>query len=713
MDPRVPGEGASRLFVSGEASVGPDRPVAGHRSNQPADSIEEVPRARVGVDVGGTFTDVVLYDPQRGVSRTKIPTALDKAGDVILEALDRLEASPQSLGLFVHATTLITNVLIERRGAKVGLLTTRGFGDLLDIGLSYRPHASDLQWEKEPALIPAPLRREITERISADGEVIVPLDADQVRQEARYLAAQGAEAIAVVFLHSYANPDHELAARRVIIEELPEVHLSLSSEIDPQIREYERTTTTVLNAYAAPAIADYVGKLDREVATPPDATFYMHSGGGVVPPGRVISRPIELVSSGPAAGVLAAAFIGRHLGIPDLITFDTGGTSADVCLIENGRAQEREATEVSWGVPLRTRCIDVTSVGAGGGSIAWIDSGGTLRVGPRSAGGNPGPVCYGLGGEQPTVTDANLILGLLDPAQFLGGRMRLDPGAAKTSVGGIAAQLDLSLDEAANGIRRIATANMAQAVHQITVQKGIDPRGFTLVAFGGAGGQHAVEVAAEMEIDRVLFPPLPSTFSAFGLLSANLRATEQTAFLRRLDDEMPGAKEVFQDLTDQAMESVGLSAGAANGIGHERHLQLRYLGQTHELTMPLPVGGWAAVPAAFEEAHERLFGTHLGDPIEVVALGVTVDRILAPIDLPTPSAGSGSPELGEQRVTTSSSPFKTYSRPAMAPGFVVAGPCLLYEEDSTIVLPDGWAGKVGQFGELLVINGRSATDAMG
>ena len=442
----------------------------------------------------------------------------------------------------------------------------------------------------------------------------------------------------------------------------------------------------------------YVENLQRDVRTPPGATYYMHSGGGVVPPQRVVARPIELVSSGPSAGAIGAAYLGRRIGLRDLITFDIGGTSCDVCLIEDGQLRERDQIEVEWGVPLRVRCIDVTSVGAGGGSIAWRDSGGALRVGPRSAGANPGPACYGFGGTEVTVSDANLVLGLLDPDRFLGGRIKLDISAARQVVAKLAKQFDITPEEVAVGVRRIAIASMAQAVRAITVQKGIDPRGFSLLAFGGAGGQHAIEVAEEMEIQRVVFPPYASTFSAFGLLTADLRASERMAFLHVLPEGIEGAEDVFRELRRRAVLAVGTESAA---VSEQRFCHLRYLGQTHELAIAMPASGWEGVPATFEEAHERMYGTRLGDPIEVVALGVTITVMLPLISMPTLGTKSEPSDLGVTSIHGVEGPVRTYAGPKLAPGSKLAGPAVLYEEDSTIYIPPKWIGQVGDLGELV------------
>jgi N-methylhydantoinase A len=656
-------------------------------------------RPRIGVDVGGTFTDVVMYDEDdASLATTKVLTSSHTPGKVVSEAFDSLGVEAETLGMFIHATTLVTNLILERSGARVGLLTTRGFRDVLEIGLSYREEGYNLQRPKAAPLVPRPLRRELSERVSGEGQVLVPLDAGEVEREVLALKQAGVEAIAVCFMHSYANPAHEHAVREIVASVWPDVEVSLSSDVDPQVREYERTSTTVLNAYAMPAVASYISKLSAEVHTPPAASFYMHSGGGVVPAQRIRARPIDLVASGPGAGVMAALFLGEKMGLRDLVTFDVGGTSSDVCLIEDSRIRERDSIEVEWGIPMRVRCIDVISVGAGGGSIAWVDAGNALKIGPRSAGAHPGPVCYGLGGSEPTVTDANLVLGILDPDRFLGGRIHLDREAAVKSMAPIATHFGIDAERVSQGIRRIATVSMAQAVRTITVQKGIDPRKFTLVAFGGAGGQHALDVAAEMEMPRVVLPPFASTLSALGLMTADLRATERTAFLRPLQDERGDSTAIFENLRRKALVSLG-DVNRADDV-EERFCSMRYLGQSHELTVPIPSGGWQDMQEDFEDLHERLYGTRLGDPIETVALGITLTRVLPKIVLPEWSPEPGEADIGSVSLVGVGD-VPAYWRPSLAVGQRIAGPCIVYEVDSTVAVRAGWSGTVGRYGELL------------
>jgi len=478
---------------------------------------------RVGVDIGGTFTDLVVLDEETGaLERIKTLTTPRAPEDGFLKAVAEGQVGLDDVSHFLHGTTLVTNLIIERTGAKLGLITTEGFRDVLEIQRSYRSDLYDLQWDKPKALVPRHLRLTINERIGADGTILREVNADQAREIVRRLLNEGVEAIAVCLLNAYANPINEQTVARIIQEMAPRIALSLSSEVDPRIREYERVSTTVLNAYAMPRMHLYMSRLERALKRN-EGIKYMHSGGGVIPSATAERFPIQLLYSGPAAGVLAGRFLASTLGVPNLCTIDMGGTSLDVCLIRDGEPDSRDTIEVEWGIPARTQSIDIHSIGAGGGSIVWFDAGGALRVGPESAGSDPGPACYGRGGVRPTVTDANLILGILNPAGLLGGKLRLDRTQADAALLPIADKFGVSVEKAAAGIYRIVTANLAEAIRDVTVKRGTDPRDFVLVAFGGAGGQHAAAVAREMEMKGAIFPRNASTFSAFGLLTADLK----------------------------------------------------------------------------------------------------------------------------------------------------------------------------------------------
>ena len=506
---------------------------------------------------GGTFTDVCLVDATTGDVRVwKVPSTPDDPSRAIAHGVveglrEAAEAAPAAVDYFGHGTTVATNALIQHRGADTGLITTEGFRDLLEIGRQRRPHLYDLQADKPRVLVPRARRHEVRERLRHDGRVEAPLDLAQVREAARALRTAGAQSIAVCFLYCYVDPRHEQAARRIVEEECPGAFVTCSHEVAPEFREYERLSTVVVNAYLGPVLAGYLERLGprlREVGitAPPHIT---QSNGGVMSFETARAQPVRSVLSGPATGVVGGLEVGRAAGLRDLITFDMGGTSTDVSLIADGRPKLAGEMEVH-GYPLKTPALDIHTVGAGGGSIAFVDSGGLLKVGPRSAGAAPGPVCYGLGNEEPTVTDANVVLGTLNPEHLLGGRMKIDRARAEAAIERLGARLGLDVMTTAQGIVSIVTANMARAIRVISVQRGHDPREYALVAFGGAGPLHAARLARELEIPRILVPRHPGILCALGLLLSDLRTDYARTRLLTVDDgAMPAMAETFAELT--------------------------------------------------------------------------------------------------------------------------------------------------------------------
>ena len=591
---------------------------------------------RVGVDIGGTFTDLVVYDEETGeVVKTKTPTTPSAPEEGLLRAWQQAGIDMNEVSYFMHGTTMVTNLILTRSGAKVGVITTKGFRDVLGIGFTYREDLFNLQYDKPVPLVPRHLVYELTERLDHKGEVIVPLDRDEVISVVRQLVDQGVAAIAVSLFNSYTNPQHEQVVGEVIRDTAPDIYISLSTEVDPRIREYPRMSTTVLNAYAMPRTQGYIERLDKALGI---SVKYMHSGAGIIPSTEAMKFPITLAASGPAAGVLAGKFIGDQVGLKNLITVDAGGTSFDVCLIRDGQPDAKDSIEVEWGIPARTQSIDVSSIGSGGGSIAWIDDGGALRVGPQSAGAEPGPACYNLGGTEPTLTDANLVAGILDPDNFLGGKLQAVPERSREAIKPLADQFNVSIEEAALGICRIVNANMAQAIMQATVKKGIDPRDFTLVAYGGAGGQNAVEVAREVGIPSLLFPLYPSTFSAFGLLTADLKNTVvRTVMLPVEGLGVEQLQRVFQELETQGGEFLKGEERSVTGTEVQYFLDIRYVGQSNEVAVPLDSKNALnpdTVYREFERWHKTLYGTQLGDSAEIVNARVTVTGRVRPVVLP-------------------------------------------------------------------------------
>ena len=669
---------------------------------------------RVGVDSGGTFTDVCLVDEATGaIGVWKVPSTPDDPSRAIAagirEGLDAAAtatgttATPADIGYFGHGTTVATNALIQHRGAPTGLITTAGFRDLLEIARQRRPHLYDLQADKPPVLIPRARRHEVRERLRHDGRIDTPLDVQEVRAAARALRDAGARAIAVCFLYCYVDPRHEQMARRILEEECPGVFVTCSHEVASEFREYERLSTVAVNAYLGPVMAGYLERLGPRlaeigVAATPHIT---QSNGGVMWFDAARTQPVRTVLSGPATGVVGALEVGLAAGVRQIITFDMGGTSTDVSLVEDGRPKLAGEVEVH-GYPLKTPALDIRTVGAGGGSVASIDAGGLLKVGPRSAGAAPGPVCYGLGNEEPTVTDANVVLGTLHPERLLGGRMAIDRGRAEAAIARLGRRLGLDVWATAQGIVSVVTANMARALRVISVQRGHDPRDYTLVAFGGAGPLHAARLARELEIPRVLVPRHPGILCALGLLLSDLRTDYARTRLMVVDDAaVPSIAETFAGLAAEATGWFDRDGVAPAARRLRRTVDLRYAGQNYELPVTVPDGrpGPALVKellAGFERAHEQMYGyTAPGEPIQAVTFrleAVAATRRVrldahAPATTRVEAALTGHrdvwlPEAGG-RVAVG-----VYDRARLAPGHRISGPAVVEQMDATtLVLP--------------------------
>ena len=662
---------------------------------------------RVGVDIGGTFTDLVLYDEGTGqISKTKTLTTPKAPEEGLLRACQQAGVDTKEVSYFMHGTTLVTNLILTRDGAKVGLITTRGFKDVLEIGRSYRKELYNLQYDKPKHFVPRHLIYEVAERMDHKGNVLVPLNRDDVASVVRELLSQGIEAIAVSLFNSYANADHEKIIGEVIRDEAPNVYMSLSSEVDPRIREYERVSTTVLNAYAMPKTQGYIQRLDKALGI---NVKYMHSGAGVSPSAEAQRFPITLAASGPTAGVLAAGYIGEKADIRNIIAVDAGGTSFDVCVIRDGQPDSKDQVEVEWGIPARTQSIDVNSIGSGGGSIAWIDEGGALRVGPQSAGADPGPACYNLGGTQPTVTDANLVIGILNADNFLGGKLEVDPEKSREAIRPIADHFDVSIEEAALGIYRIVNANMVQAILEATVRKGIDPRDFTLVPYGGAGGQNAAELAREVGIPSIMVPINPSTFSAFGLLTADLKNTVSQTVMLPIDGlDTKRIQKVFKNLETQGGKFLKGQEQFIIGTDIQYTLDVRYIGQSNEVAVPLSKKGTIngdSIYKEFERWHHILFGTQLGDPAEIVNARVTVTGLVDPLKLPENNrkATTRKPMPKDHRkVALYDKEIAVFDRNDLEYGMTIREPCIIEEVDSTFFMSQGSVATVDQHGNILV-----------
>src|SRR5262250_3202314 len=604
-------------------------------------------RTRIGVDIGGTFTDLVWVDEATGAVRVgkllttpKEPAQAVEQGVVTL--LHDAASSAAAVSTLIHGTTLATNALIERKGAKVGLLTTAGFRDALEIGREGRYDMYDLFIDQPAPLVPRHLRLEVTERMLADGRVLTPLDRASARAAIERLHTASVEAVAICLLHAYRNPAHERALRDICAELLPGVPVSCSSDVVPEIREYERTSTTCANVYVMPLMARYLDDLERklhELGIP--GNFYiMLSAGGVATPETAKRVPIRLVESGPAAGALAAARMARELGEPKLLSFDMGGTTAKACVIDGGDpllAREFEVARADRfkkgsGLPIRVPCIELIEIGAGGGSLARVDRMGLLKVGPESAGADPGPACYAQGGKVPTVTDADLLLGYLDPGFFLGGRMRLDVDAARQAVeDSVGRTMGLSVTEAAWGIHRVVNENMAAAARVHGIERGKDLRAYPLFAFGGAGPVHAWHVGRILRVPRVLVPLGAGAISAYGLLVAPLDFDFVRTAPQRLDAaDWAQINRLYEEMEVEGRAILREAAVAEADVRVHRSAEMRYLGQGHEVEVAVPPGPLGpdsvdAITAAYEAAYRALYSrVPLGVPIEALNFRVVV-----------------------------------------------------------------------------------------
>jgi len=671
----------------------------------------------VGVDVGGTFTDVVVYDEATEALRVgKSPTDPGDPTQGLLHAFAKLEVALPATERLVHGTTIGTNAILERKGATVWVITTRGFGDTLEIARTNRTVLYDIRALKPASLVPRQRVLEVDERMAFDGSVLRPLEpADVVEAATRIGAAAdgGAPGAAVIcFLHSYANPLHERAAASLARERLPGWFVCTSQEVLPEFREYERFSTAVLNAYIGPLIGSYLTSLRTALAARGHAgqVFITTSSGGITTAEVAARFPVHTVLSGPAGGVAAALHLGRITGLRNLITCDMGGTSTDVCLIEELEAALSTERQIA-GLPNRTPQIEINSIGAGGGSLAWLDAGETLRVGPRSAGAAPGPACYGRGGVEPTITDANLLLGRAPADVPLAGEVKLDEELARQAmhrllgrVPGLGTEAEL-----ADGIIRIATARMVSAIKEISIAKGHDPRDFALLAYGGAGPMHAAFIAEELEMPRVVVPWAPGNFSAFGSLISDLRRDYvQTRLLPTRHASFAEVARAFAVLEAEAGAALAREDVAADRIAFLRTLGMRYVGQAWELLVRVPdeADSMNALEEAFHRSHERRYGHRNQSAVEIVNFRLTAVGATPKPSLPRPRAAGS---LAEARRTERPVCFDgafvaapVYERERLPRGAQLSGPAIVEEMGATTVVPPAWTGTVGAWGELVL-----------
>jgi N-methylhydantoinase A len=670
----------------------------------------------VGVDVGGTFTDLVEIDSSSGSVRlAKVPSTLDNQAFGVLDALAGAGCDLGALDLIIHGTTTTTNAVLERKLSRTGLITTAGFRDVLELGRRTRPAAYGMKGEFRP-IIPRDLRLEVPERMDAGGAVLVALDEDAVRAAGEALVAAGCEAVVVHFLHAYANPTHEQRAAEVLAPLFPDGHITMGHALLSENREYERGVTAAVNASVQPILSRYVKRLRSEL----EANGYtgdvlvMNGNGGMVSSVRVAEEAAKTVMSGPASGVMAAAFIGRMSGMENLITYDMGGTSTDVALIRDARPSVSNETELEYAMPIHVPMVDVRSVGAGGGSIARVNAAGLLQVGPESAGADPGPICYGRGGVEPTISDANLLLGRLDPAKLAvrGGVSIGDVEAVFRSK--ISEPLGLSVQEAALAVLQVANVRMGGAIRMVSVSLGADPRDFALFAFGGAGPLHATALARELGIPRVLVPARPGITNAIGCVAADLRHD----FVRTVNRPLGGLEDgllgsVFGEQADAGRAMIGAESVAVDAVRCHHSLDMQFVGQTHLLRVEVPDPGWSRdqVRAAFEEVYFKRFRVTLDNiQASIVNVNTSVVGLRPPVDLSGLIDAAGrratveAAQSGSRAVAFEGGSVETpvYWRDHLPLRGVIEGPALIEQMDTTVLVEPGCVARGDAFGNLIV-----------
>jgi N-methylhydantoinase A len=673
---------------------------------------------RLAVDIGGTFVDAITFDQEeQTVELEKAPTTQEDPTEGVLDSIGKLGVDLGDADTFVHGTTLGINAFLEREGAETGIVTNDGFRDVYEIGRTNleREAMYDITYEKPETLSRRRNRLGVPGRLDADGNEKVPLDEDAVREAANTLLEdRGVESLAVCFLHSYANSAHEERAARIVREEFPDATVSISSDITSEYREYERTSTTVLDAYIKPIFESYVDRLDSKLAEDGfDGEFFItRSGGGALDAENAKTAPVHTIVSGPAGGLIGASAVGDVTGRDDLIAVDMGGTSLDACVVEDGTPAVEYESKLGH-LPVMIPVYDIRTIGAGGGSIAWIDSG-LLKVGPKSAGADPGPICYGQGGTEPTITDAALELGYLDPDAFLGGEMDLDVDAVRAGIEKqLADPLDSSVQEVSKGVFDVTLANTVGAIREITVEKGLDPRDFTMVAYGGAGPMFVPLLAREMNVGEVLIPQAPSVFSAWGMLMADVVYDYSQTHIELLD-EMDFERDLEAEF--EALEAEGEETLEGEGFGpdrrsFERSVEMRYFGQEHTVEVPAEdLEGIEDLERRFDEVHESRYGHTMDDPAQVVHLRV---RAVGENDKPTIAREEGGSTEQAHTGTRQAycfaaegeREFDVYQRGGLREGDTVEGPCIVEEPTTTITMQSDQTATIDEFGHVIITGG--------
>ncbi|RSK55661.1 hydantoinase/oxoprolinase family protein [Bacillus canaveralius] len=672
---------------------------------------------RISVDVGGTFTDVVTLDPASGNLRLeKVETVPRNPASGVLEGFRKAEVNFGDIDYFVHGTTLGINALLTRTGADVAIITTKGFRDVYELGRTDRDEMYNFKYRKPKSLVPRRHRFEVAERLDYQGNVVTPFDREEAVKLAQELRKEGVPSVVVCFLHSYINPNHELQMEEVLKQEYPEVSVTLSHRLTREYREYERTSTAVIDAYIKPIMRTYLDRLGGELKEEGYKGQFLltRSGGGAMTAKAAKEEPVHSVMSGPAGGAIGAAYLAELTGNPNLITLDMGGTSLDTTMVVDGQISvENEATVES--LPISTPMIDIRTIGSGGGSIAWIDDGGALQVGPKSAGADPGPACYGKGGINATFTDAALILGYLDAENFLGGAMTIDPDLSRNAIKQLSDQLNLTIEQTAAGIVRISEAKITGAIREISVERGFHPKDFALLGFGGGGGLVSCNVAREIGIPTVIIPPGAGNFSAWGMMMVDVVYDFAQTFVKGLvNAEVQEINKLYANLEDSGRESLGQGGFAPKDCNFIRWAELRYEGQEHTVKIEIPAGDLkpsdiAGIAAKFGNAHEQQYGHQTNDPVEIVTLRVRAVGVLAKPRIAKLEAGKGDAAAARkgsrpvfQASMNSTVEYAVYDRFELLAGDEVAGPAIIEEPSHTTVLHKGDVLTVGEYGELAI-----------
>lgn len=675
---------------------------------------------RVGIDVGGTFTDLFAWDQsQAGWVRTAKTLSTPEDPSIgVMNALRVAGIAPAEIGMLIHGTTIATNALIERKYPEPAMVTTAGFRDTIEIRRQRRQRLYDPYQVKPRPLIRRARRFTVTEKLGADGSTVRPLDRDEARRVAEQIAELGIKNIAVAFINSYVDGRHEQEMREILLDVIPDAQIALSSETRPKVRELGRFITTAVRAALFPVIGDYLTRLEGQLADHGfrGQLYIVKSNGGMMTSALAKARPEELIESGPAGGIAAGRFLAQVLDIPSMIVTDVGGTSFEASLMEGGRGLMRDDYEIEWEMPLITPMLDIRSIGAGGGSIAWIDDGGSLRVGPQSAGADPGPACYRRGGTQPTVTDANLVLGRIDPN--LGGKFALDVEAARRAIAQVAEPLGLSIEDCAEGIIEIASENMAGAIRMVSTDRGRDPRDQTLLAFGGAGGMHAPFVAAAAGIDRIIVPPFAGVACAFGATIMDVQHDlEATFYAEARSADLAALNRAYADLEQEVLELMAREGVESETIVLERSAQMRYVGQSYEVTTPVPAGELdsAAVEQIienFHREHEREYGVFSASfDVAFVTLRVTGTGVVAKPEASVLASSLAHQQNGHQGslketrgvyFAGTTHDAEIHDADLLVPGQVIAGPAVIEQADDAIVLPPGTTAEVDQYRNVVV-----------